>query len=114
MLIIDNRENMKLSIWLERAIFINIILLILFVLSDYFVWLSIGSQLCFPTGYYSNLTTNPAYYVYNRVISIRGIHTNNYHTSIDIMAYMPNFPLLLFILTIILNTLLIFKITKDM
>ena len=104
---------MKTRKWLERAVFINVMLLLVFVLADYFSWMRIGvdlEPLKWYTGSYSNLSVNPAYFVLTRIISIRGQKEFGGFTE---RADVLNFPLLVFLAAIILNVFIIYKIGKE-
>lgn len=103
--------------WVERTVFLNILMLFFFVIADYFSWISIynGLQpLEVFTGSYSNLRVSVNYWVLTRYISINGIQTTpTSYESFGYISQLPNLPLLVFVITIILNMLLIIKATSE-
>jgi hypothetical protein len=103
--------------WMERALFVNIILLILFVLADYFTWVFISQgfePLSWFAGVIRNVRSRASYNIFLRQLTISGIHewTEGF-TSFTQESTTPNLPLILFILTIASNLYLVWKIQKE-
>ena len=103
--------------WLERAILVNIIILIIYIASDYFAWSRFDYDLesAFgSTGSYSNLKIYESGSFAVRVVWVTGILTwETGMTSFGKFANIPNFPLLVFVVAIIANMFLLYKATKE-
>ena len=103
--------------WIERIVFLNVIMAFFYIISDYFSWTRISvdlEPLGFFTGIYSNLHANLGYSLFFREISIGGNKT--FETTFQSFAQVsniPNLPLLIFAVTIILNIYLTIRITSE-
>lgn len=103
--------------WIERAIFLNVIMAFLYVISDYFTWTRVSvdlEPLGWFTGTYSNLHANTGYWLIFREISIGGNKT--FETTFESFAKVsniPNLPLLIFVATIILNVFLFSRVLRE-
>jgi hypothetical protein len=103
--------------WVERIVFLNSIMALFYVIADYFTWTRMSydlEPLGWFTGTYSNLHVNTGYWLIFREISIGGNKT--FETTFQSFAQvsnMLNLPLLIFVVTIILNMILITRVLHE-
>ena len=102
--------------WIERALFLNIILLLFFVLADYISWIWICNglqELNALSGNLTNLGVSGNYWLLSRQFLINGVQTGSFgYNTFGVISNTLNLPLLVFVITIILNMLLIIKATR--
>jgi len=103
--------------WVERAVFLNILLLLTYVFVDYFLWVGIASKL-------QPIHSNPIqairmigeYGVLSHILTIQGWFYVSSGSSLietfDNTSSTPNLQLLFFIITIIVNMILVYKAAK--
>jgi hypothetical protein len=102
--------------WLERAIFLNIILLLIYLLIDYSTWNYIPHGLSLPwhSGRFENLEFASSYTIIDRSVWITGHYSSE--TSFEGFtetSTTPNFQLYFFILAIALNTYLVSRAERE-
>ena len=103
--------------WLERAILLNIIMILLFFIADYLAWNGIeGSFTSIPlmSGTFDNVHLSSPYNILTRTIQFNA----NYRTANSFQSFAEtnttiNITLFLFLATIALNLILIWKMTKE-
>jgi len=106
----------RLSRWMERAIFVNILMLVFFVVMDYWMWMRIpvGFEiLSYYSGTMENLRVGASYSLFTRLISISGVRTYDGFQSFCEQSLTPNFPLLVFFVSIMVNLLMIGMVERD-
>jgi hypothetical protein len=104
--------------WVERTVFLNILMLFFFVIADYFSWIWIynGLQpLEGPRNLLTDLHFSTNYWILFRDVRIDGVQDISpySHLGFSFVFNIPNLPLLVFVITIILNMLLIIKATRE-
>lgn len=100
--------------WFERAILINLILLIAYIFIDYLLWVSIAPMLqpIYSSGL-EGVRVRGDYTFISRMLTIGGhVRTDTSFEGFDSTSSTPNFPLLLFIVAMLINLILIYKAAK--
>jgi hypothetical protein len=96
--------------WIERAIFINLIFFIIYVGSDYAMWMRIPADMegiSFSVGTFENLRVETSYNVLIKFIEVAGDYrTSTLFRSVAYISGLPNFPLIIFFFMILINILL--------
>jgi len=103
--------------WVERTIFLNVILLIVFLFFDAWLW-TLPSYISF--SWWQGYPLEPESYIYTqytpltRFVRFIGKYTHNGQSGYSGGgASMFNFPLWVFAITIIVNIMLIWKLSKE-
>lgn len=97
--------------WIERAIFINLIFIIIYVASDYAMWMRIPADMelmRYATGTFQNLRVETSYNLLTKSIDVAGNY--QFLTSFQGIGYvsqLPNLPLIIFLAMILTNILLL-------
>ena len=100
--------------WFERAMLINLLLFVIYVLIDYSLWIGIAPMLqpIYSSGL-EGVRVRGDYMVFSRMLTIGGsVRTETSFEGFDSTSSTPNFPLLLFIIAIIINLILVYKAAK--
>ena len=100
--------------WFERAILINIILLLAYVFVDYLLWIGIAPMLepIYSSGL-EGVRVRGEYRLISRMLTIGGhVRTETSFEGFDSTSSTPNLPLFLFIVAIIINMILVYKAAK--
>jgi len=107
----------RLSKWMKRAIFVNVLMLMFFVAMDYVVWTRIPvdfDMLPYYSGTIENVRVDASYGLFMRSLSISGIHrTETLFESFHEQSSMPNFLLIVFLVSIVVNVLMFWLAEKE-
>jgi len=107
----------RLSKWMKRAIFVNVLMLMFFVAMDYVVWTRIPvdfDMLPYYSGTIENVRVDASYGLFMRSLSISGIHrTETLFESFHEQSSMPNFLLMVFSVSILVNVFMLWMAEKE-
>jgi hypothetical protein len=102
---------------IKRAIFMNILFIILYVISDYAVWMRIPADMGGMqglTGTFENLRLDTSSYTLTRYISISGYYrTPDTYQSMSFTSQFPNLPLIFFLTMLLANILVLNETILD-
>ena len=102
--------------WIERAIFVNIILVALFVAADYFNWFFVSfpfESLKWEEGSITGLTVGTGYNFFTKSLSLSGhLNTLTGFEGFTRTSVVLNIQFLLLLLTIAANMLLLWRLSK--
>jgi hypothetical protein len=102
--------------WLQYAILLNLTLIIVFLIVDYSLWTSTADMMSPPwlSGQYEDIAIGKSYNVFSRQMWLDG----SYLTSTSFEGFIEksdtfNFPFLLFLIALGLNSYLIWRSGRD-
>jgi len=104
-----------MGVWTQRALFLNIILLLLFVIADYLTWIYAPEPIVMEmfVGTIEDASVGASYSLLSRRLWIRGIRRyNGVSTSFTETSDTLNFPLLILLASLALNVYLVSKLER--
>lgn len=97
--------------WLERALFADFILIVLYIIADYGMWTQLSLQ---PSSNVTLVNVQASYYFISKNLIVNGIYqTSQIYQTVGFVSSLPNLTLLLFAATILINIILLWKATTS-
>jgi hypothetical protein len=104
--------------WIERAIFIDIIFIIFYVISDYAMWMRIPTDMnmmSHATGTFQDLRVITNYGLLIKSIDVGGAYTfaGGYINPQTYISQMPNLPFFIFLAMMLTNLFILGKASQN-